>query len=149
MLTTDLVDPLLISVTQSGKLTIYLDENDNSALSQHQLRLFTKAQRYPEETETQTFDFVVTINPCVSVAEDIETVLPERLVYTLGTPYMEVAKVNVTENLTCLNSKLTMSPLASELSIAFTVSNDTVTREVVIGIKSSSETDLPYGLYPI
>ena len=48
------------------------------------MTLFVKAQRYPGETETETFDFIVTIDPCISVAEDIETVWTEDLIYTLA-----------------------------------------------------------------
>lgn len=73
------------------------------------MRLSVKAQRYPTETETQTFDFKLEVKPCVSLAEHSETLVTD-LVYIIGSPYMHVATVNVTENL-CHNSVLTMKPI--------------------------------------
>lgn len=91
----------------------------------------------------------MTIDPCISVAEDLEIVWTKDLIYTLAWQYQDVAKVNITENPPCLNSRLTMYPLASELPSAVTVANDTVTREVHISIYGANETELPYQMYPI
>lgn len=52
MLTNDLIDPLLISETASGQLSVSNTHNDNSVVGDHHMKLFVRAQRYPGETET-------------------------------------------------------------------------------------------------
>ena len=125
-----------VSVDSFGSLSWHIDFKDKSAIGVHNFRLSAISNRFVGETAMQSVDFSVEIKPCISVSSNSETVI-SNLTYVTVDPEMELAIVNVTENLLCLESYFETVPSINELHPAFRIVNDTDIRSIKLSIKTN------------
>ena len=77
------------------------------------MRLSVISKRYPDETTSQSYDFLVTFEPCTNVDSDSGESI--ELDYTIGDPKMEFA-VFEKGDVACPNSYLEYEQLGYSMS---------------------------------
>ena len=150
----DPIDDLLYSMTSPGSLQIQTDSNID--LGEYPMRLTVVPKRYIGETitvdDSMYADFTVTIEPCKCVEVDgDETIV---ISYIHEDPLLDLPTVSTLVD-DCKNSHFTVT-LEVDGSLvdiadypAFTVTNDTVARELSISLFAESTDELAYGSYKI
>ena len=137
-------DSMQVSVLKYGSLLVQTTENRFEG--EHNLRLSIILQRYDGDTEAEFVYFTVNVVKCLSVYADLETEYYHE--YFIGDPTVALPIVDSVYP-DCTSSYMSLVPALDELPVAFSVANDTSSRQVIIRLHASSVEEIRLGNHSV
>ena len=137
-------DSMQVSILRYGSLLV--QTNEIRFEGEHNLRLSIISQRYEGDTEAEFVYFTVNVVKCLSVYADLET--EYYLEYVIGDPTVALTVVDSVYP-DCTSSYMSLVPALNELPAAFSVANDTSSRQVIISLQASSVEEIGLGNHTV